>query len=221
MLKACLDTSSSVASFVLYKDGQEILSLSEECHKGASKLLPYINSKIQENGIKIHEINHWKIGIGPGSFTGMRVGIAYVKGVCYASGASFEGINSGYAFLYNLTGQAPDLEKVSVLHDGRRQEVICNTFERLNGSWSEMGTEVIAIVDLQSNSKKLGSFVSNMNPELFPEGLRDSILFIDSLDAGFFANVDDVKDLTLEEMDSSCEPIYVRPPVFVNPVSKK
>ena len=220
MLKACLDTSTSIASFVLLKDGEQILTLSEECHKGASKLLPFINEKVQAAGVKINEINHWKIGVGPGSFTGMRVGIAYIKGICYASGATFEGVNSGYGFLFTLADQKPALEKVTVLHDGRRQEVICNTFEKLDGAWQEKGTEVVAIVDLAERFDDLGAFVSNMSPDLFPEALRDSISFVDVLNAGYFDKVSDPVDMTMDDMDSSCEPIYVRPPVFVNPSSK-
>lgn len=220
MLKACLDTSTRIASFVLFKDDEALVTLSEECHKGASKLLPFINEKVQEAGVKINEVNHWKIGIGPGSFTGMRVGIAYIKGICYGSEATFEGVNSGYGFLYSMLEKSSTLEKVTVLHDGRRQEAICNTFEKSNGTWLEKGTEVVSILDLVNSTGKFGAYVSNMNSELFPDELRDSIFFVDALNAGYFAKVKDRLGLNMDEMDSSCEPIYVRPAVFVNPVSK-
>lgn len=220
MLKACLDTSTNIATFTLFRNGEEVVSLSEECFKGASKLLPFINKKILESGVKIHEIQHWKVGVGPGSFTGMRVGIAYVKGICYASGASFEGVNSGFGYIFHLIEQKPTLDKITVLHDGRRQEVICNTFEKSDGVWNAKETEVLPISELCQNGERLGAFVSNMNSELFPDDLRDSVFFIDSINASYFGCLDDRIMGSVDDMDISCEPIYVRPPVFVNPVSK-
>ena len=220
MLLACLDTSTSIASFTLFKDGDPILQLSEECLKGASKLLPFINRKINEVGVKVHEVNHWKVGIGPGSFTGMRVGIAYVKGICYGSGAIFEGVNSGYGFLYSLVDQKPALERVTFLHDGRRQEVIANSFSRVDNKWAETGTEVLKISDLENKAADLGQLLTNMKPENFPDSIRENIEFLDSVNAGFFSKVEDKTFQQVSEMDTSCEPIYVRPPVFVNPTVK-
>lgn len=220
MLIACLDTSTNTASFSLFKDGEKVLSLSEECHKGASKLLPYINDQIKQAGFKVHEINHWKVGKGPGSFTGMRVGIAYVKGICYASGASFEGVNSGFGYIHSSLVQDKKPEQITYFHDGRRQEVIANTFSKTDGVWSESSTQVLKISYIGKNLDHLGILLTSMDLNNFPEALQEKLISIETIDAGFFTLLENQILQNTSEMDQSCEPIYVRPPVFVNPAVK-
>lgn len=220
MLLGCMDTSTDHASFVLFNNDECILSISKECKKGASKLLPWIRSQVEEKGFTLASINEWRIGIGPGSFTGMRVGIAFVKGICFASGAQFRGVNSGYGFLYTLLEEQPDVKEISVLHDGRRQEVISNSFELVDGEWVEKGAEVLKIKSLESLEQNGRGFITNMERDCFPEGFKKNLVCTKEINAGFFKNLNRKEFSSLEEMDMSCEPIYVRPPVFVQPLSK-
>ena len=215
MILACLDTSTNMASFSLFKDEEEIIAVSRECHKGASKLLPWISELIKEKGFSTSEVNEWRVGIGPGSFTGMRVGIAFIKGICYASGASFRGVNSGYGYLLPLVECGLDTQKVSVLHDGRRKEVIANTFGFIEGKWEEAGTEVIKIADLPVRKENLGVLMTAMPKESFDDDLQVKIHFSEAIKAGAFQKVFLDPLSTQDEMDLSCEPIYVRPPVFL------
>ncbi len=215
MILGCLDTSTDMASFSLYKEDEEVISVSKECRRGASKLLPWINELIREKGFSTSEVNEWRVGIGPGSFTGMRVGIAFVKGICYASGASFCGVNSGYGFVIPVSENNENPQIISVLHDGRRKEVIANTFSFIDSEWTEKGTEVLKISDLPEKKEDLGLIISNMSEEAFDEEVRSLIQFTEAIKADSFKKVS-VKPLaSLEEMDLSCEPIYVRPPVFI------
>lgn len=215
MITACLDTSTNMASFSLFIDEKEIISVSRECRKGASKLLPWISQLIKEKGYLTSNVSEWRVGIGPGSFTGMRVGIAFVKGVCYASGAVFRGVNSGYGFLLPAMGNCEASQKISVLHDGRRKEVIANTFSLVGSEWKETGTEVVKIADLIDRREDLGMYISNMPSESFDDKTLSFIQFTEAIHAGSFKKID-LKPLnSLEEMDLSCEPIYVRPPVFI------
>ena len=215
MILACLDTSTDKASFSLFKDDEELIKVSKECRKGASKLLPWISDLIKEKGFSTADVKEWRVGIGPGSFTGMRVGIAFVKGICFASGASFRGINSGYGFLLPFIQNNEGLEKVSVLHDGRRKEVIANTFILKDGTWQEEGTSVVKIIDLIEKQTQLGKLITSMPEEGFDEAVKSQLSFIGALNAGAFKDVGLSELGSLEEMDKSCEPIYVRPPVFV------
>ena len=215
MILACLDTSTNMASFSLFKDEEEIIAVSRECLKGASKLLPWISELIKEKGFSTSEVNEWRVGIGPGSFTGMRVGIAFVKGICYASEASFRGVNSGYGYLFPLIESGIDAREVSVLHDGRRKEVIANSFSFSEGRWQETGTEVIKIADMQERKSNLGVLTTAMPKESFDDDLKADIHFSPAIKAGSFKKVSVEPLGTQEEMDFSCEPIYVRPPVFI------
>ena len=220
MIHACFDTSTNNASFVLFDGNKEVLNISKECVKGASKLLPLIRKEVKNAEYELSQVSHWSVGKGPGSFTGMRVGISFVKGICFASNAQFRGINSGYGYIFNLSDKSKEGDKITVLHDGRRQEVISNTFLLTGNNWEEQGTEVIKICDLDSRLSDLGMTITNMPVDLFPENIQDKISYKDSINSAFYAKVPFEDGLSLEEMDASCEPIYVRPPVFIQPKSK-
>jgi len=219
LIQAAFDTSASHAAFALYKDGQCLLSLTRECQRGASKLLPWIQELIKEHGLTVADVNEWFVGIGPGSFTGLRVGISFVKGICYGSGAKYKGLNSGLAYL-----SAVDLvpgEKVNVLHDGRKQEVICNVFEKTETSWKEISTEVLKIIDLPARLGEWDSLVSLMDKEVFPDECQQSLMQIETLDSANFIKCNEEMPSSIEEMESSCDPIYVRPAVFIDPIKLK
>lgn len=213
MIQACLDTSINIASFRLLKDGELLASLDRECLRGASKLLPEIVALIKSSGVSVAEVQEWYVGIGPGSFTGLRVGISFVKGVCAASVAKYCGVNSGFAYLKGFS----DEEKVTVIHDGRKKEVICNSFIRQEGNWVEDSVVVRAIEDLPKMDNT-GPFVTVMDKALL-DGV-ENVYTLTSLSPEFF--VESVKSISSDGlvMSKSCEPIYVRPPVFVKPVVK-
>lgn len=217
MIQAFLDTSTSEAAFSLMKGGEVVASLNKECQRGASKLLPEITSLINNAGIKVRDVEQWFVGKGPGSFTGLRVGISFVKGICEASGASYMGVNSGYAYIDSVLGQNPDAAEITVLHDGRKKEVICNYFSKTkNSKWREEGVEVLAIEDLPE--KGLKNPISVLDLSNFEN--MERIHTIRTLNPATFLLYDAEICTTKELMDKSCEPIYVRPPVFVQPATR-
>ena len=218
MIQAFLDTSTSEAAFSLMKDGEEIASLNKECLRGASKLLPEITNLIRKSDLKVKDVDQWFVGKGPGSFTGLRVGISFVKGICEASGATYKGINSGYAYIGGILKKNPEATEVCVLHDGRQKEVICNYFKKVDDStWQEAGVEVAAIENLPI--KNLKNLISVLESSHFGE--MERICTIKTLNPAAFLLCDAEISMTKESMDKSCEPIYVRPPVFVKPVLLK
>ena len=218
MIQAAFDTSSNNASFALYKDGQQLISVSKECHRGASKLLPWIHELIKQESIAISQIDEWFVGKGPGSFTGLRVGISFVKGVCFASGSKYMGVNSGYAYLKGV--QAEPGEHVTILHDGRKQEVICNSFEATGNGWLETGTKVLRIEDLPQRDNP-GRMFTLMDVDLFPEECRSEIRHVPKVDASALIKCGLEFSATDQGMDESCEPVYVRPAVFIDPIKLK
>jgi tRNA threonylcarbamoyl adenosine modification protein YeaZ len=217
MIIACLDTSTSIASFKLLKDGVVLAELQEECRRGASKLLPEINDAVKKVGLKVSDVETWLVGIGPGSFTGIRVGISYIKGICLASKNVYIGVNSGFAY---FDAKSVKENKIQVLHDGRKNELILNTFEKKSDKWSSLEPKVIHMDDLHSYLSQEVFTVTIMDPTCFKEENHQEINFIDAVNAtGLMAiNLEKMESLSTNEMENSCEPIYVRPPVFVQPV---
>jgi len=218
MIRAALDTSTSVATFALERDGELLVQVQRECRRGASKLLPWIIELIREQGIRPAEINEWFVGKGPGSFTGLRVGLSFVKGSCETGGRCL-GVNSGYAYLGAVLKNSPECDKIKVIHDGRKRELIINSFEKCDGLWKEAGIEVISIDDLKATEDC--QLVTVMTADSFSEELQQSITFIESPDAAcYFGSGLEVPE-DKQAQDESCEPVYVRPAVFVKPLSQR
>ncbi len=95
MLILGMDTSSDVLSIALAKDKKIIFEHSEDSvKKHSSMLVPMIGSILDLMKFKLKDIDGFIIGIGPGSFTGLRVGVATVKGFGLATGKPCIGIPS-------------------------------------------------------------------------------------------------------------------------------
>lgn len=82
-----IETSTSVCSVCLAKDG-EIIKLKEnnEANNHSANLLPFIEEILKEAGVKATELEAISISQGPGSYTGLRIGVSSAKGLCYGLG---------------------------------------------------------------------------------------------------------------------------------------
>ncbi len=76
-----IDTSSSAASAALYEDGQIVGEVFvDDTTTHSQKLMPIVHDLLTQTGTKISEVDAYYVCEGPGSFTGVRIGIATVKG---------------------------------------------------------------------------------------------------------------------------------------------
>jgi tRNA threonylcarbamoyladenosine biosynthesis protein TsaB len=93
----------------------------------ATRLLPLISTVMSEAGLEWPEIDRIAVGLGPGTFTGLRIGVATAKALSQASGAALVGVST----LQALALAAPETEHDAVLGvlDARRGEVYA-------GAWS-------------------------------------------------------------------------------------
>lgn len=81
----CVDTSNKVASVSIFKEHKfikEELSNDQKTH--SEKLLPIIDDLLKEEKMDIKDIDIFAVCVGPGSFTGIRIGVATVKGMAQA-----------------------------------------------------------------------------------------------------------------------------------------
>lgn len=75
-------SSSQKDVYVLYK-GENIITEKINGRSSGSKIVSKIKKIIDENGITLSEVNEFGIDIGPGSFTGIRIGIAVIQGLLF------------------------------------------------------------------------------------------------------------------------------------------
>jgi tRNA threonylcarbamoyladenosine biosynthesis protein TsaB len=87
-----LDTSTQIASLATVARGQVAGSISRTLNSHGAALPGVVDELLSASGLKIRELGAIAVGIGPGSFTGLRIGISYAKGIAMASGCAIAGV---------------------------------------------------------------------------------------------------------------------------------
>ncbi len=122
-----IDTSAVSASVAITEDGC-IRSL---CTVNAGlthsrTLLPMIDAALQNSETALSDIDCFACAVGPGSFTGIRIGIAAIKGLCDGTGKKAFAVSTLEGLAYNLLGQ--DVLACAVM-DARCKQVYCALFD--------------------------------------------------------------------------------------------
>lgn len=103
MIVAVISTSSPLASVALIRDGEIIGSKSENAPRAASGTsLKLLLEELRDNGLTIKDVNLFVADAGPGSFTGVKVGVTLAKTFAFALDKKCAGISA-----FDLIGEAP------------------------------------------------------------------------------------------------------------------
>lgn len=85
MIILAIDTSTDYLSLAILKGGRIVRKLHKKADRRHSILLvPTIEKLLKEERLKIRDVDCFAISVGPGSFTGLRIGVTVVKGFAYA-----------------------------------------------------------------------------------------------------------------------------------------
>ncbi len=137
--------TSSINCSVAISINSNIISCVEqiEANIHASQLTLFIEQVLLQASISLNDLDAVSVGAGPGSYTGLRIGVSTAKGLCYALGIPLISCSS----LYNLYSKAKDLvqnENVQIipLIDARRMEVYSCRYN-FNGEILEQANALI------------------------------------------------------------------------------
>jgi len=121
-----IDTSTAVCSVALSENGQtlQVIDL-DEPNAHAAKLTILIEEILKQTGRKMQDLNAVAVSMGPGSYTGLRIGVSTAKGLCYALDVPLIAINTLEALFLGYKGQFGLTEDEAYLPmlDARRMEV--------------------------------------------------------------------------------------------------
>lgn len=123
-----VDTSSEVASVAVLRDGTVVAEEeSPSPMRNDQLLLPRIHETLEAAHVALNEVTLLAVDSGPGSFGGLRVGLATVKGLAIADGTPTVGVCS----LLAIANSAPvDARWVLALIDAHRGELYAALYER-------------------------------------------------------------------------------------------
>lgn len=122
----CLETATHLCSVALCRDGAAVAArdLLSTGYTHAEKLNVFVDEVLKEAGVAMHELDAVAVGIGPGSFTGLRIGLSAAKGFCHPLGIPIIGIGT-LDTLCEAAQEKADLQGVRLwpMIDARRMEV--------------------------------------------------------------------------------------------------
>jgi tRNA threonylcarbamoyladenosine biosynthesis protein TsaB len=203
-----IDDDEAVAEHALHRE--ETLS---------ARLLPAIQNLLAEARLDLHEIDGIAVSLGPGSFTGLRIGLSTVKGLALAAGRPVAGIPTLDALAYNLPFTP---YHICPLLDARKGQIYTALYKNRRGELLEQLTpyQVLSPAALieaipPQETVFLGDGVEVCR-ELIAQRLGERALFA-PLHLSFLRGTT-VAELGLERIRqgqaddiSSLVPIYVRP----------
>lgn len=127
-----IDTSAVCAGVAVTENGKILSESSVNSGLTHSRtLMPMIDSTLKNGEISLTDIDFFACSVGPGSFTGVRIGVAAVKGLCDGLNKKCMPVSTLEALAYNLYDR--DCIAVSVM-DARCQQVYCAVFKNENGT---------------------------------------------------------------------------------------
>ena len=122
-----IETSTALCSVALAENGSIISYRESSAPKAhASLTAVFIDEMLKEQGLSIADCDAVCVSMGPGSYTGLRVGVSTAKGLCFGSGKPLLAVGT----LNTLVEQAQDEYKYIIpMIDARRMEVYTAVFE--------------------------------------------------------------------------------------------
>lgn len=149
----CIETGTDICSVALAKDGEMIALRESDLGKDhARKVGVFTRELLQEHGIEPDELDAVAVGKGPGSYTGLRIGVSFAKGMCYALGIPLIAIDSLRSLAACLVEEVEagivdieDWERTVLcpMIDARRMEVYAELFDTNLTPRSEVMAEVV------------------------------------------------------------------------------
>ena len=186
-----IETATDVCS-VAVSEGNEILSSGHitEARSQASQLAPLIQDTVSRAGMQISGLAAVAVSSGPGSYTGLRVGVSTAKGICFGAGIPLIGIETLTAIACGTlkTGAAqedPDGTVIIPMIDARRMEVYTALYDSSAQRISETEAVVLTPDTFSGTLKKYRRVIFTGDgaakyENMLPEQYKDRCIFLPS-----------------------------------------
>jgi tRNA threonylcarbamoyladenosine biosynthesis protein TsaB len=146
----CIETATTVCSAALC-EAERVVSLREshDTRSHASLLTVFITGLLKENSIKAGDLEAVAVTRGPGSYTGLRIGVSVAKGIAYRAGIPLIGIETTTSMFHGISETRQRLAEshpeiyFCPMIDARRMEVYYSVIDKNGRTVKEISAEVI------------------------------------------------------------------------------
>ncbi|MGD0342669.1 MAG: tRNA (adenosine(37)-N6)-threonylcarbamoyltransferase complex dimerization subunit type 1 TsaB [Bacteroidales bacterium] len=166
----CLETATNICSVALCdNNGVVALKESAEGKSHASQLTVFISSLLKEAGIKPDNLEAVAVSKGPGSYTGLRIGVSTAKGIAYAASIPLIGVATTLSMFHGFKPFAENKYGVSSSDfftpalDARRMEIYYCVLDSSGKEIKGISAEII-------NKDTFNNFASSSRIFLFGDG---------------------------------------------------
>jgi tRNA threonylcarbamoyladenosine biosynthesis protein TsaB len=137
-----IETATKNCSVSLAQNGETILyrEIAEQGYSHAEKLHVFIEEILKETAVGIKDLNAIAVSKGPGSYTGLRIGVSTAKGLCYALGIPLISIDT-----LQVLAKKVEVENGLIIPmiDARRMEVYSAVFDNTHSKIMEVQAEIL------------------------------------------------------------------------------
>lgn len=217
MLTLGIETATENVSVGLVNGRGQSWEVNRFCHYTlVRELMDMINELCQKAQTKITAIDHIAISIGPGSFTGLRIGLATAQGIAFSLNKPLVPVHTLDSLASQVTG---DKYPIAVLQRARKNETYYALFERSKGILVKLVPEKVLAVDalpqeIKSPSLLIGNTV-DMYRETLVRQLHTNAVFLPGtgiLPSGRVVAQCGLANLEKNVPLAAIEPLYIKEP---------
>ena len=145
----CIETASTNCSVAIGVNGK-LLALKEDydsSYSHAERLHNFIKELVEENNLKLSDLDAIAVSKGPGSYTGLRIGVSAAKGLCFSLELPLISVPT----LTSLAHQVEDEATIIPMMDARRMEVYTAVFDKDKNQIEETSAKILDPESYSSN----------------------------------------------------------------------
>ena len=196
----------------LAKDGQTILckEIAEQGYSHAERLHVFIEEILKETKVKIQELHAVAVSKGPGSYTGLRIGVSTAKGLCYALGIPLIALDTLQVLAHQVS---VDNGIIVPMLDARRMEVYSAVFDKNHQKIKEVQAEILTENSYSEISQTV-YFIGDCQEKCQTVLTKDNFMFLPEI---LFPSANEMSHLSFEKFNQNdfedvayFEPFYLK-----------
>lgn len=188
-----IDTSSEICSAAILEDENVIKEISiEDANTHSINLMPLIKHIFDETKLSIDDIDLFACDKGPGSFTGIRIGVATIKAFADTTSKPCVGISSLMGLAYNVKNEG----YICSLIDAKNNNVYYSLFKYENNKYEQVGEY------LSEDINNITNILKNCNKTIFFVG-NGSIVYKDMLKSVLEENAKFTDDIATSKLNAT------------------